>query len=207
MVICFKPKKIVLTIFPRIVLCYYKHSKLKLIANSWHNICLKKMGGMRGEKKLYEATNCCKICVFSSSVSDFYFCLYLLDIFVVFAELLIVEPKLVHKVGRHLLDLIVWKGLEWGQNQLGAFCAPPPTFLDENAAISLFFLFVLLSLPAGGTGRWGMGSPCRRLRWTSACCGCSPAGQSGGIHTLKYPACNNKILLFILVKPWSLSCE
>lgn len=32
------------------------------------------------------------------------------------AELLIVEPKLVHEVGRHLLDLIVREGL-WGKGE------------------------------------------------------------------------------------------
>lgn len=38
------------------------------------------------------------------------------------------------------------------------------------------------AIPAAGTGRWGKGSPCRRPRWTSACCGCSPAkgGMRGG---------------------------
>lgn len=37
---------------------------------------------------------------------------YLLDIFIMLAELLVVEPKLIHKVGSHLLDLIVGEGLE-----------------------------------------------------------------------------------------------
>lgn len=36
---------------------------------------------------------------------------YLLDIFIMLAELFVIEPKLIHKVGGHLLDLIVGEGL------------------------------------------------------------------------------------------------
>lgn len=36
---------------------------------------------------------------------------YSLDVFIVLTELLVVEAKLIHKVGRHLLDLIVGEGL------------------------------------------------------------------------------------------------
>ena len=39
---------------------------------------------------------------------------FLLDIFIMLAELFIIEPKLIHKVGGHLLDLIVGEGLRGG---------------------------------------------------------------------------------------------
>lgn len=38
----------------------------------------------------------------------------LLDVFIVFAELLVVEPELIHKVGGHLLDLVIGEGLKEG---------------------------------------------------------------------------------------------
>lgn len=44
----------------------------------------------------------------SLAVSDSF---YWLDVFVVLAELLVIEPELIHEVGRHLLDLIVREGL------------------------------------------------------------------------------------------------
>lgn len=39
-------------------------------------------------------------------------CHRLLDVFIVLAELLVVEPKLIHKVGSHLLDLVIGEGLK-----------------------------------------------------------------------------------------------
>lgn len=120
-----------------------------------------------------------------------------LDIFVVFAELLIVEPELVHKVGRHLLDLIVREGLRGcggRRKSAGSKVISPPAGSSR---------LVLLTLPAAGTGRWGRGSPCRRLRWTSACCGCSPASHSTGIHSLTRSSVSNWIpcISSKLVKP------
>lgn len=38
----------------------------------------------------------------------------LLDVFIVLAELLVVEPELIHKVGGHLLDLVIGEGLKQG---------------------------------------------------------------------------------------------
>lgn len=38
-----------------------------------------------------------------------------LDVLIVLTELLVVEPELIHEVGRHLLDLIVREGLRGGR--------------------------------------------------------------------------------------------
>lgn len=39
-------------------------------------------------------------------------CRGLLDVFIVLTELLVVEPKLIHKVSGHLLDLVIGEGLK-----------------------------------------------------------------------------------------------
>lgn len=40
---------------------------------------------------------------------------HLLDVFIMLAELFIVETKLIHKVGSHLLDLVIRESLRWGR--------------------------------------------------------------------------------------------
>lgn len=87
----------------------------------------------------------------------------LLNIFIVLAELLVIETKLIHKVGSHLLDLVIGESLG---EELTINTSAHGGFSGE--LIMLFACF----LPAGETGHWGRGSLCRHPRWRSACCGC-----------------------------------
>lgn len=86
-------------------------------------------------------------------------------------ELLIVEPKLIHKVGSHLLDLIVWESLG-GKDVISPFKIM--IFPHGQTNVSSWCCGFL---PVGVTDRWGRDSPYHRLHWRSAGYACSP-----GIH-------------------------
>lgn len=46
-----------------------------------------------------------------------------LNIFVMLAELLVIETKLIHKVGSHLLDLVIGESLGWEEKDGQHLCS------------------------------------------------------------------------------------
>lgn len=79
-------------------------SRLKFISAILSNVALRKENAnVNGDKRM--------------SWTGFlltWTCVVLLDVFIVLAELLVVEPKLIHKVSGHLLDLVIGEGLKSG---------------------------------------------------------------------------------------------
>ncbi len=80
-----------------------------------------------------------------------------LDIFIMFTKLLIIKTKLIHKVGGHLLNLVIRERLK-EKKKLKCY----PISFKELKTDSCW-LCICCFLPVGWTDHWGRSSPCHHL--------------------------------------------